>query len=132
MISRWNNFVIPVHIYIIKKDVGFYLLKRARTWVNNVSFVPYNPSIQGPQLGTPYSRSARFDTDIAAFNESSVVGLQEGLMVCLVISEEICNKDVFVRGQIFAFGSIVLHAEPASHLGQVESFTPVRKSRSGA
>ena len=52
-------------------------------------------------------------------------------MAHLVISDEIQSKDVFVPSQIFAFGSIVSHADPAGHLGQVRSFIPDQEVRFG-
>ena len=87
-----------MHIKTIKQDVGFYLHRRARTWVNIVSFVPCYPSILNSQLGTPYPRSAGFDTDIGASIESSAVGSQEELMAHLIISDEVRNGDSFTPG----------------------------------
>ena len=44
----------------------------------------------------------------------------QGSMACLVISNSIRNGDVFVPGQLFAFSSIMLHADPTVHLGQID------------
>lgn len=52
-------------------------------------------------------------------------------MARLVISDGIRSGDVFVPGQLFAFGSIVLHANQAGRLGQVGSFTPDQEIRFG-
>jgi hypothetical protein len=79
---------------------------------------------------TPYPRSAGFDTDIGAFIESSTVGHQ-GSMAHLLISDGIRSGDIFVPGQLFAFGSIMLHADPTGHLDQVDSFTPDQEIRFG-
>ncbi|KAE8785519.1 hypothetical protein D1007_40759 [Hordeum vulgare] len=53
-------------------------------------------------------------------------------MARLAICKEIRNKDIFFLTQIFAFGSIVLHADPAGHFGQVGSFTPGQEVRFGS
>ena len=52
-------------------------------------------------------------------------------MVRLVVNEEVRNTGTFVPGQIFAFGSIVLHADPTGRLGRVESFAPDQEVRFG-
>ena len=52
-------------------------------------------------------------------------------MAHLVINEEVCNMGTFVPGQIFAFASIVLHADQTGHLGRVESFAPDQEIRFG-
>ena len=52
-------------------------------------------------------------------------------MARLVISEEVRNLDSFVPEQIFAFGSIVLHADPTGRLGRVGSFAPDQEVRFG-
>ena len=92
-------------------------------------YVPCYPSIQDPQLGTPYPRSAGFDTDIGAFIESSLWDRQR-LMARLVIGDGIRTRDVFVPSQLFAFGSIVLHANSTGHLVRSTSSLLSRKSGS--
>ena len=52
-------------------------------------------------------------------------------MAHLIIDREICNKDVFVPGQILAIGSFVLQADPTGRLGQIGSFAPVQGIRFG-
>ena len=52
-------------------------------------------------------------------------------MVRLVVNEEVRNTGTFVPGQIFTFGSIVLHADPTGRLGRVESFAPNQEVRFG-
>ena len=52
-------------------------------------------------------------------------------MARVVINEEVRNMDSFVPGQIFALGSIVLHADPTGCLGQVGSFAPDQEVRFG-
>ena len=43
------------------------------------------PSSLDAQFGTPYPRSAGFDTDIGAFIESSTVTSKTGLMARLIV-----------------------------------------------
>ena len=50
-------------------------------------------------------------------------------MARLFVNEEVRNTGTFVPRQIFAFGSIVLHADPTGHLGRVESFAPDQEVR---
>ena len=45
-------------------------------------------------------------------------------MARLVISDGIRTGDVFIPGQLFAFGGIVLHANSAGHLDQINNFAP--------
>ena len=45
-------------------------------------------------------------------------------MAHLQINSNIGCGDIFVPGQLFAFGSIVLHANTAGRLDRVESFVP--------
>ena len=52
-------------------------------------------------------------------------------MARLVINEEVLNPGTFIPRQIFAFGSIVLHADPTGHLGRVGSFAPDLEVRFG-
>ena len=52
-------------------------------------------------------------------------------MARLIISNSASCGDTFVPGQLFAFGSVVLHADPVGHLGRVDSFTPDQEIRFG-
>ena len=52
-------------------------------------------------------------------------------MVRLVVNEEVRNAGIFVPGQIFAFGSIVLHPDPTGRLGRVGCFAPDQEVRFG-
>jgi hypothetical protein len=45
-------------------------------------------------------------------------------MARLLISDGIRSGDAFVPGQLFAFGSVTLHADPAGRLGRIDSFSP--------
>ena len=62
------------------QEVGYYLHREGPNL--GKYFVPrlLLPSILDAQFGTPYPRSAGFDTDIGAFIESSIVPLTKGLM----------------------------------------------------
>ena len=52
-------------------------------------------------------------------------------MARLIFSDEVSNGDSFAPGQIFAFGSIVLHADPTGHPGRIESLAPDQEIRFG-
>jgi hypothetical protein len=52
-------------------------------------------------------------------------------MARLVISDGICGGDVFIPGQLFAFGSIMLHADLTGRLGRVGSFALDQEIRFG-
>ena len=52
-------------------------------------------------------------------------------MARVFINEEVRSMDSFVPGQIFAFGSIVLHADPTGCHGRVGSFAPDQEVRFG-
>jgi hypothetical protein len=52
-------------------------------------------------------------------------------MARLVISNSIHSGGVFIPGQLFAFGSIILHADPTGHLGWVDGFAPDQEIRFG-
>ena len=82
------------------------------------------PSALDAQFGTPYPRSAGFDTDIGAFIESSSVLSSEGSMAPSVIYNNTTLGEVFLPGQIFVFGSFILWANSLGHLEQIESYAP--------
>ena len=52
-------------------------------------------------------------------------------MAHLIIIEGVNSGDLFVLGQLFAFGSIVLHANPTGHLDQINIFGPEHRIRFG-
>ena len=72
------------------------------------------------QFGTPYPRSAGFDTDIGAFIESSSVSSPTGLMAV--------QGETFLPGQIFVFSGFALRANSLGHLEQIESYAPAIRS----
>ena len=68
------------------------------------------------QFGTPYPRSASFDTDIGAFIESSTMLSPKGLMAPSIISNDAVQGETFLPGQIFVFGGFTLRANSFGHL----------------
>ena len=83
------------------------------------------------QFGTPYPRSAGFDTDIGAFIESSSVSSLVGVMASSIDNEAIPGE-TFLPGQIFVFGSFALQANSLCHLEQIESYAPGRQVKFGS
>ena len=80
------------------------------------------------QFGTPYPRSAGFNTDIGAFIESSSVSSYLGLMAPSIINSDAVQGETFLPGQIFVFGVFALRANSLGHLEQIESYAPSVKS----
>ena len=74
------------------------------------------------QFGTPYPRSAGFDTDIGAFNESSSVSSLIGSMASSIVINDAVQGETFLPGQIFVFGGFALWANSLGHLEQIESY----------
>src|SRR3954467_296811 len=90
------------------------------------------PSDLDAQFGTPYPRSAGFDTDIGAFFESSSVSSPLGPMAPLIISNDEVQGETFLPGQIFVFGGFALRANSLGHLEQIESYAPGHQVRFGS
>ena len=57
------------------------------------------PSALDAQFGTPYPRSASFDTDIGAFIESSSVSSPLGPMASMIIYNDAVQGEAFLLGQ---------------------------------
>ena len=74
------------------------------------------PSTLDAQFGTPYPRSAGFDTDIGAFIESSTVPSTKGLIAPSIINNNVVQGETFLPGQIFVFGGFALRANSLGHL----------------
>ena len=83
------------------------------------------------QFGTPYPRSASFDTDIGAFIESSSVSSPIGLMASSIDNDAVLGE-TFLPGQIFVFGGFALRANSLGHLEQIESYAPGHQVRFGS
>src|SRR3954465_13421777 len=84
------------------------------------------------QFGTPYPRSAGFDTDIGAFIESSSVSSLSGSMAPSIIYNDEVQGKTFRPGQIFVFGGFALRANSLGHLEQIESYAPGHQVRFGS
>ena len=84
------------------------------------------------QFGTPYPRSAGFDTDIGAFIESSSVSSPLGLMAPSINDSDAVQGETFLPGQIFVFGGFALRANSLGHLEQIESYAPGHQVRFGS
>ena len=61
-------------------------------------------------MGTPYPRSAGFDTDIGAFIESSTVTLMTGSMARLVLKDNITTRGALAPGQTLRLGGFTMTA----------------------
>ena len=103
--------------------------KRARTWVKLRVPCLLLPSALDAQFGTPYPRSAGFDTDIGAFIESSSVPSPSGPMAPTIINGDVVQGETFLPRQIFVFSSFTLRANSLGHLEQIESYAPGRQVR---
>ena len=104
----------------------------ARTWVKLRDPSLLLPSGLDAQFGTPYPRSAGFDTDIGAFIESSYVTSPLGLMALTIIGSDAVQGETFLPGQIFVFGGFALRANSLGHLEQIESYAPGHQVRFGS
>ena len=82
------------------------------------------------QIGTPYPRSAGFDTDIGTFIESSSVSSLQGLMAPSIVNNTV-QGETFLPGQIFVFGGFALRANSLGHLEQIDSYAPGHQIRFG-
>jgi len=79
------------------------------------------------QIGTPYPRSAGFDTDIGAFIESPSVPLLQGLMASSTRS----RVRLFSPDRSLCFGGFALRADSLGHLEQIDSYAPGHQIRFG-
>ena len=84
------------------------------------------------QFGTPYPRSAGFDTDIGAFIESSSVSSPIVPMAPSIINNNAVQGETFLPGQIFVFGGFAVRANSLGHLEQIESYAPSHQVRFGS
>ena len=80
--------------------------------------VPYLllPLALDAQIGTPYPRSAGFDTDIGAFIESSSVTSPQGSMAPSIIVNDTVQGETFLPRKILVFGGFALRANSLGHL----------------
>ena len=66
------------------------------------------------QIGTPYPRSAGFDTDIGAFIESSSVSSPQGSMARLIVKVNITSGGALAVGQTLRLGGFIMAAPSAA------------------
>ena len=83
-------------------------------------------------MGTPYPRSAGFDTDIGALIESSSVPSLLGLMAPSIIDTDAVQGETLLPGQIFVFGGFALRANLLGHLEKIESYSPGHQVKFGS
>ena len=119
----------PYHLYQSSRTQGFTSIKRAQTWAKHCVPCLLLTSGLDAQFGTPYPRSASFDTDIGAFIESSSVSSPLGLMAPTIINSDAVQGETFLPGQIFVFGGFALRANSLGHLEQIESYAPGHQVR---
>src|SRR3954465_3832527 len=94
----------------IKQEVGYYLHREGLNLGKHCVPRLLLPSTLDAQFGTPYPRSAGFDTDIGAFIESSTVSSPKGSMAPSIVNNDAVQGETFLPGQIFVFGSFILRA----------------------
>ena len=97
-------------------EVGYYLHREGPSLGKHRVPRLLLPSTLDAQFGTPYRRSAGFDTDIGAFIESSAAMSPKGLMAPSIIYNNVVQGEVFLPGQIFVFGGFILWANSLGHL----------------
>ena len=83
---------------------------RAQTWVKHHVPCRLLPLALDAQFGTPYPRSAGFDTDIGAFIESSSVSSPSGRMPQPVFKDGVVAKGALVVGQTLRLGGFLMTA----------------------
>src|SRR5215216_4636276 len=98
----------------MKQDVGYYLHQEGpNLGKHRVPCVPCYLRSSDAQFGTPYPRSAGFDTDIGAFIESSFVLSIEGSMARLVINDDITSGRALTPGKVLQLGGFTIGARLA-------------------
>ena len=80
------------------QEVGYYLHTKGPNLGKHRVPCLLLPSTLDAQFGTPYPRSAGFDTDIGAFIESSAVPSPKGLMAPSIINNDIVQVETFLPG----------------------------------
>src|SRR5215216_2552475 len=109
----------------MKQEVGYYLHQEGpNLGKHRVPVVSCYLRSSDAQFGTPYPRSAGFDTDIGAFIESSTMPSAEGLMARSIISNDTVSRKTFLPGQHFVFGGFALRANSIGHLEQIDNYAP--------
>ena len=90
--------LLPISSILIKQEVGFYLHREGPNLGKHLCpLLPVTISLNA-QIGTPYPRSASFDTDIGAFIESSSVSPLLGPMAPSIINNDAVQGEVVLPG----------------------------------
>src|SRR3954470_3952790 len=97
----------------IKQEVGYYLHREGPNLGKLRVPCLLLPSGLDAQFGTPYPRSAGFDTDIGAFIESSTVPSQSGRMPPPVFKDGAVTKGALAVGQTIRLGGFRMTAYSA-------------------
>ena len=108
-----DTLVLPISSILFKQEVGFYLHREGPNLGKHLCpLLPVTISLDA-QIGTPYPRSAGFDTDIGAFIESSFVSLPQGLMARLIVKDDITSEGSLTLGQTLRLGGFIMSAPSA-------------------
>src|SRR3954465_9936606 len=104
------SLVLPISSILIKQGVGFYLHQEGPNL--GKTSCPLSPvTIRlDAQFGTPYPRSAGFDTDIGAFIESSSMPSRSGRMPFPVFKDGTVTKGALAVGQTLRLGGFLTTA----------------------
>src|SRR4051812_18101716 len=97
----------------MKQDVGFNLHREGPNLGKHCVPCLLLPSMLDAQIGTPYPRSAGFDTDIGAFIESSTMTPTTGSMARLVLKDNITSRGALASGQTLHLGAFTMTARSA-------------------
>src|SRR5215216_4695980 len=109
----------------MKQEVGYYLHQEGpNLGKHRVPFVSCYLRSSDAQFGTPYPRSAGFDTDIGAFIESSTVSSAKGSMARSITINDAVSRETFLPSHLFVFGGFALRANSIGHLEQIDSYAP--------
>ena len=114
--------VLPISSILIKQEVGFYLHREGPNLGKHLCPLLLVTISLDAQIGTPYPRSAGFDTDIGAFIERSSVSSPLGPMASSIVNHDAVQGETFLPGQIFEFGGFTLRANSFGHLEQIDTY----------
>ena len=94
----------------LKQEVGYYLHREGPNLGKHRVSSPLLPLALDAQFGTPYPRSAGFDTDIGAFIESSDVPSPPGRMPHPIFKDGTIAKGALSIGQTLRIGGFLMTA----------------------
>ena len=81
----------------MKQEVGYYFHREGPNLGKHCVPRLLLPLALDAQFGTPYPRSAGFDTDIGALIESSDASSPEGLIAPSIIYNNLVQGDIFLK-----------------------------------